>query len=147
MTLRVGAVLKICHFNIEGISNAKSELLGRIYRQKTIDVIAIQESHTFDNADLCRRGYIAGYVLIGAIHLKQYVIATFVRDNIDNARIMIGSECSGNIEVLAIEVCGITVINTYKPPNVAWKNPPIKIFEHPAVYVGDFNSHCPINMT
>lgn len=87
--------------------------------------------------------YITRYVVIEAIHHKQYGVATFVRDNIDSAR-MIASECSGNIEVLAIEVCGITVINTYKPPNVAWRNPPIKIFEHPAVYVDDFNSHSPM---
>jgi len=140
MTLRVGAVLRICHFNIEGISNAKSELLGSICRQKAIDVIAIQETHTVDNADLCKRGYIAGYVLIGAIHHKQYGVATYVRDNIDSVRMII-SECSRNIEVLAIEICGITVINIYKPPNEEWSNPPIKLFEHPAVYVGDFNSH------
>jgi len=57
MTLRVGVVLRICHFNIEKISNAKSELLGSICRQKAIDVIAIQETHTVDNADLCKRVY------------------------------------------------------------------------------------------
>lgn len=74
MTLRVGAVLRIYHFNIEGISNAKSELLGKICRHKAIDVIAIQEKHTVDNADLCRRWYMAGYVLIGAIHHKQYSV-------------------------------------------------------------------------
>lgn len=69
--------------------------------------------------------YMAGYELIGAIHHEQYGVATFARDNIDSAR-MIVSYCSGNIEVLAMEACGITVINTYKPPNVAWSNPPIK---------------------
>jgi len=63
-----------------------------------------------------------------------------VRDNIDSARMTI-KECSGYIEVLAIEVCGITIINTYKPPNVAWSNPSTKAFEQLAVYVGDFNSH------
>lgn len=97
MALRVGVVLRICHFNIEGISNAKSELLRSICRQKAIDVIAIQETHTIDNADLCKIWYIAGYVLIGAIHHKQYWVATYVRDNIDSARMII-IECSRNIE-------------------------------------------------
>jgi len=133
------AVLRIHHYNIEIISNAKSELSESICRQKAIDLIAIQETHTVDNADLCKRGYIA-YVHIEIIHHKQYGVATFLRHDIDSAR-MIVSECSGKIEVKATEVCGITVINTYKPPNVPWCNPPIKLFEHPAVYVGDFNSH------
>jgi len=81
---------RICHFNIEGISNAKSELLGNICRPKAIDVIVIQETHTVDKADLCKRRYIADYdVLIGAIHHKQYGVATFVRGTIDSARMII----------------------------------------------------------
>ncbi|CAI6356987.1 unnamed protein product [Macrosiphum euphorbiae] len=89
MTRRVGTVLRICHFNIGGISNAKIELLGNICRPKAIDVIAIQETHTVDKADLYKRRYIAGYVLIGAIHHKQYGVAAFVRDNIDSARMIV----------------------------------------------------------
>lgn len=110
----IGTVLRVCYFKIEGILNAKSELLGRICSDKDIDVIVIQETHTIDNSDLCRRGHIDSYVLIG----EQYGVAIFVKDDIDSAR-TIHSECSENIEVLTTEVCGITFINTYKLPNVS----------------------------
>jgi len=44
-------------------------------------------------------------------------------------------------EILATGIYGITVINAYKVPIVEWRNSPFKIFEHLAIYVGDFNSY------
>jgi len=46
-----------------------------------------------------------------------------------------------NIEILATIIDSVTIINVYKPPNANWENPPVKLFDHPAVYIGDFNSH------
>jgi len=70
LTLNVGEDLRICHFNIEGISKAKCEVLTKIMNKERIDVIALQETHTKDDNDLQKRGYIAGYIVIGAIHHK-----------------------------------------------------------------------------
>jgi hypothetical protein len=48
---------------------------------------------------------------------------------------------SHHIHTLAVEVDGTIVVNVYKPPNASWSNVLLKIFPHPAIYFGDFNSH------
>jgi len=55
-------------------------------REKKVDVIALQETHTIDNADLHKWGKIAGYNLIGAIHYKQYGVATYFNSRVSHAR-------------------------------------------------------------
>lgn len=40
-----------------------------------------------------------------------------------------------------MEICGVTIVNVYKPPNIIWMDSPIIAQSGPAVYVGDFNSH------
>ncbi|KAE9523030.1 hypothetical protein AGLY_016661 [Aphis glycines] len=140
LTLNVGEDLRICHFNIEGISKAKCEVLTKIMNKERIDVIALHETHTKDDNDLQKRGYIAGYTVIGAIHHKQYGIATYVKENIDDTMVVHKAN-SGNTQVLSTKIGSITVTNVYKPPNNKWESDPMKTFEHPAIYVGDFNSH------
>lgn len=39
--------------------------------KERVDIIALQETQTKDDNDLRKRGYIAGYVLIGVIHHKS----------------------------------------------------------------------------
>lgn len=51
-TLRLGVCLRICHFNMEGISTAKSEKLSKFMREENVDIIALQETHTADDANL-----------------------------------------------------------------------------------------------
>jgi len=140
LTLNIGTYLRICHLNIEGISKAKCEILSKIMIDNKVDVIALQETHTTDEADLQKRGYIAGYTLIGAINHKQYGIATYVKNDIDTANVIYRSHLN-NIEILVTIIDSITIINVYKPPNANWENPPVKLFDHPAVYIGNFNSH------
>lgn len=38
-------------------------------------------------------------------------------------------------------MAGINIVNVYKPPSVKWTDDPLPIVPHPALYVGDFNSH------
>jgi len=52
LTLNVGEDLRICHFNIEGISKSKCEVLTKIMMKERVDVIALQETHTKDVNDL-----------------------------------------------------------------------------------------------
>jgi Reverse transcriptase (RNA-dependent DNA polymerase)/Endonuclease-reverse transcriptase len=138
--LSLGSNIKICHINIEGISVSKSEYLARLMLDADVDIVAIQETHASSDENLQRRGTLPGYSLIGAIHSSVHGIATYVRTSIPNCRIIF-QDHSFDVQTLAIEVDGITVINVYKPPNASWANNPLKIFPHPAVYVGDFNSH------
>lgn len=143
LTLSIGSDLRVCHFNIEGISKSKCEVLSKIMnkeRLERIDEIALQETHTVDDEDIRKRGFIQGYLLLGAIHHKQYGVATYVKEDIDTCQITF-KDNQDDIHVLAARIGIVTVTNIYKPPKTQWKSPPIKIFEHPLLYVGDFNSH------
>jgi Reverse transcriptase (RNA-dependent DNA polymerase)/Endonuclease-reverse transcriptase len=138
--LPLGPNMKICHINIEGISLPKSEYLARLMREEDVDVIAVQETHASSEESLRRRGTLPGYTLIGAIYSDVHGIATYVRASLSNCRIVF-QENSSNVHTLAIEVDETIIVNVYKPPSVNWTNNIIKIFRHPAIYVGDFNSH------
>ncbi|XP_055714426.1 uncharacterized protein LOC129808680 [Phlebotomus papatasi] len=140
LTLDVGASLRICHLNVEGMSKAKSEYLARLMRDERVDIITIQETHTISDENLRSRGSIPGYVLVDAIHSAVHGVATYIKSSIPNYNVVY-KDCTDNIHVLAIEVSGVTVINVYKPPSSRWPRVPLKSFSHPAVYVGDFNSH------
>jgi hypothetical protein len=74
--LDIGMNLKLCQFNIEGISRSKSEYLARFTRDEdVIDVIAIQETHKTFNVDLYQRGE-----MIGAIHSSKHGIKISLLD-------------------------------------------------------------------
>lgn len=35
---------------------------------------------------------------------------------------------------------GTNIVNVSKPPNTSWPTDPIQTVDHPAIYMGDFNS-------
>ncbi|VVC31250.1 Endonuclease/exonuclease/phosphatase, partial [Cinara cedri] len=51
LTLNIGTYLRIRNLNIEGITKAKCEILSKIMINNKVDVIALQETHTTDEAD------------------------------------------------------------------------------------------------
>lgn len=67
-------------------------------------------------------------------------MATYIKEDIDACQITF-RENQGDTQILAAQVGKVTVVNIYKPPRTKWRSPPIKVFEHPALYIGDFNSH------
>jgi hypothetical protein len=69
-----------------------------------------------------------------------YGVATYIRSDLDNVKVL---DCStkNNIYSITIELNKIKLTNVYKPPNMTWPSPPLPCYEHPAIYVGDFNSH------
>jgi hypothetical protein len=105
-----------------------------------IDIIAAQETHSTSDTNFINRGEIPGYKLIGAIHSDFHGIAAFARVSLNNCFITY-SDCTNNIHVLAVEVNGISIVNVYKPHSVNWLNNTLEKLPHPAIYVGDFNSH------
>jgi hypothetical protein len=56
----------------------------------------------------------------------------YVKPSFSNCCIL-HQDHSHDVHTLAVEVDGTIVVNVYKPP--------AKKFPHPAIYVGDFNSH------
>jgi Endonuclease-reverse transcriptase len=138
--LPLGPSLKICQLNIEGISISKCEYLARLMREEDIDIIAVQETHTASEESLRRRGSIQGYTLIDAIYSNVHGIATYVKTALSDCRVVFKNHSAG-VHTLAIEVDGTVIVNVYKPPSACWPNNMLKLFPHPAIYVGDFNSH------
>lgn len=66
----LGACLRAHHLNIEGISNAKSEIFFKLMEEEKVDVIVLLEMHAVNEADIHKRDQIPGYTLIGMIHHK-----------------------------------------------------------------------------
>lgn len=139
-TRQLGPRLRVCSINVEGICRSKCECLSKLLLDKDIDVLAVQETHVDNEKQLQSRGRIPGYDLIGATYHRSYGVATYVRSNIENATLC-SADILNDIHEVTVRVGEITVYNTYKPPLMSWPQHIIHPLPHPAVYVGDFNSH------
>jgi len=53
----------------------------------------------------------------------------------------ISKSVSENIFILVTRINKVNIANIYKYPNETWSSPTIKVLKHPAIYIGDFNSH------
>lgn len=140
LTRNLGPCIRICQFNIEGISRAKCDVLQKVLSDNDVDVLAIQETHTENEEQLRKRGRIYGYDLVAATYHHAYGVATYVRSNIENVH-LISTSSNNNIHEVVIHIGGYTINNTYKPPTASWPPQVLPILQHPSVYVGDFNSH------
>ena len=136
----IGQSFRVLDINIEGISKSKSEFLSKLCIENAVDVILVQETHTVNAEELNKRGKVAGYQVVAAEFHSKYGIATYVRQGIKNIAALTSQKVV-DIFQSAVKINGITFVNLYKPPNVAWPNTMIETFEHPSVYIGDFNSH------
>lgn len=139
-TFHFGPSIKLCHINIEGSSSEKSEFLSRFGIENNITVIAVQETHINDPADYHTRGRVPGYEVASYVASPIYGIATYVRSNSPMFTVHHASQ-EGNIFQIVIEISGMKIINVYKPPTQPWPRNVLRHEDHPAVYLGDFNSH------
>jgi len=114
LTRDIRANLRVCHFNIEGISRDKCEVLSKLMNNERVDVIALQETHTVDDKDLKKRGFIPGYLLFGSINHKQYSIVTYVKEDLDDVE-TISKSISENIFILVTRINEVNIANIYKP--------------------------------
>jgi hypothetical protein len=105
-----------------------------------IYIVTVQETQAGSEENFRRRGTIAGYTLIGPLYSNVHDIATYVKASFSNCHV-IYQDHSHDVHTLAVEVDVTIVVNIYKPPSASWSNVPLKLFPHPAIYVGDFNSH------
>ena len=93
-----------------------------------------------NDEQLKRRGKIPGYDLIGATHHHAYGVATYARSTIDHAQLCKTSD-NNNVHEVVVRVGDINISNMYKPPANLWTPDDLGTLPHPAVYVGDYNSH------
>jgi len=135
--LAVGPALRILQLNVEGLSAAKRSVISSIADKEKIDIICLEETHV--DGDIASRFSISGFDLVSyALHPK-HGRATYVRGNItEAAHVLSTPHCD------VIRVGGYHVANVYKPPSEHWDSASVlPSLPHPAVFVGDFNSHHP----
>jgi hypothetical protein len=101
-------------------------------------VLLLQETHVRDEEQLNNRCRLPGYSLAGATFHDKYGLATYVKDEVQWTP---RSALDGDVYVVRTIVEGIVISNIYKPPNAAWPTPPLPAPSHPAILIGDFNSH------
>ena len=133
--LDIGPAIRILQLNIEGISAAKREILSTICSSHQIDIICVQEVHA--KADVSRgRLVIDNYDLVAFAGHWQHGRATYVRSDIADAELL---DSATLFDIIRVGSYKIT--NVYKPPPTDWINAALPAHQHPAIYVGDFNSH------
>jgi len=132
----IGPALRILQLNVEGLSAAKRTLISNLAHRYSVDVICLQETHVANQ--VAGRYTIGGFDLISSTLDAKFGRATYVRSDVTDASPL---STSGFCDV--IQVGRFKIANVYKPPSANWNNDMLPILEHPAVYVGDFNSHHP----
>lgn len=131
----------LLQLNVEGISRAKSEVLTRLLEEEDVDIVVLQETHSDSLEDLKKRGIIYGYTIIAAESSRIHGIATYVKNSIVNDAQIVSSTQDDCIYTLTVCVHGVHITNVYKPPTIQWTQSVLQTFPHPAVYLGDLNSH------
>uniref|UniRef100_H3ALS0 Endonuclease/exonuclease/phosphatase domain-containing protein n=1 Tax=Latimeria chalumnae TaxID=7897 RepID=H3ALS0_LATCH len=70
----------------------------------------------------------------------KYGIATYVRDDLATEAEEI-TQADNSQFTITVRVGKLTVMNVYKPPLETWPTIALPTANHPAIYIGDFNSH------
>jgi len=120
--------------NIEGMTKSKAELISHVFHYAYI--LALEETHISD--DHPGKLKIPGFQLIDYIGHNKHGMATFVSQDLDPKNI---KRLEGNKHTVGIEIGNTKIFNIYKPPSEKWTTSVLPLAEHPAVYIGDFNSH------
>ena len=131
-----GPALSIISSNIEGLSGAKQELLADLCITTNCDILCLQETH---RGPTRVRPRISGMTLIAERPHDQYGSAIFARNGLAVDKSYLSD--INNIEVLSIDLMGITVSSVYKPPQEPFDLPGRATDGRMNVVIGDFNSH------
>lgn len=127
---------RICQLNVEGLSYEKREILSNLTKDNNIDILALQETHV--TAENAQRLIIPGLELIAFVGHEKYGLATYVHPRLKSVTKI--KEINDDNFSIAIMINELTIVNVYKPPNVNWEIKVLEPYNHPAIYVGDFNS-------
>ena len=112
-------------------------LLTYIAERHNVHIIRLQE--TLVDVDCASRLYISRFDLTSYRLHAKYGRALYTRnDLIDVSPQLSTSHCD------VVKTGGYNIANVYKPPSEPWEDTnPLPSLPHPAIYVGDFNSHHP----
>ena len=133
-----GPALTIMSFNVEGLSAAKEQLIADLRQRLQCAIVCIQETHRGPDAT---RPSIPGMDLAIERPHSQYRSAIFVTSGtIVNTTSLTDIN---NIEILRVDLNGISVTSVYKPPGerFSFHQPLTAVGDQQQVIIGDFNSH------
>ena len=133
-----GPALTIMSFNVEGLSAAKEQLIADLRHRLQCAVVCIQETHREPDAI---RPRIPGMDLVIERAHSQYGSAIFVTSGtIVNTTSLTDIN---NIELLRVDLNGISVTSVYKPPGerFSFHQPLTAVGDQQQVIIGDFNRH------
>lgn len=133
--LSVGKTLNIIQINVEGLSQAKIEVLCKLASDHKAHVLLLQETHVDDN--ITHRLRIPGFDLISSKLHKKHGLASYVHSQLSHS-VSILPDVSDIY--LAIAVGNRTIYNVYKPPSLCWPLEVLPTPNTPSVFIGDFNS-------
>ena len=97
-------------------------------------VVLLQEIHCHTAEKLV----LPGFALAGATLSRKQGIATFVQEKLSWS--LSGQfPNDSDTEWLCVDICGLKIINVYKPLPSQMTPTSIPMFYHPCLYAGDFN--------
>ena len=128
--------MSIISSNIEGLSGAKQELLADLCITTNCDILCHQETHRGPTRAIPR---VSGMTLIAERPHDPHGSAIFARNGLDANKSSLSD--SNNIEVLSIDIMGITISSVYKPPLEPFDLPGRATDGMMNVAIGDFKSH------
>ena len=132
----VGAGVIIMQINVEGLTKAKYAIVKHLMEKHKATAILWQETHSLDISKLKNSSY--NHAVCN--NSSADGTATFVKNSASWTPIS-SSKTDTEVEWMATEIEGITVVNMYKPPNIKLQSNSILDFASPCIYAGDFNSH------
>lgn len=139
---KIGKQWHIFQLNVEVISRSKCDDLAKLFQELEVDIAVIQETHTQSKEDLSKRGVISGFKIVASEDSAAHGIVTYVKNTLVDSSDFIESKAENNIYQTTVCVNNIYVTNVYKSPAAQWTQSAIlKSYPHPALYLGDFNSH------
>jgi hypothetical protein len=100
---------KIAQINVEGLTRAKADILGKIFGD--MDVFVLQETHIPDGET--NRLKINDFYLVHHIGHNKHGLATYVSQNKSFQDI---EQVAGNEHTVGIRIGNLTIFNVYKPP-------------------------------
>ena len=130
--------MTIMSFNVEGLSEATEQLIADLRHRLQCAVVCIQETHR--GPDAIRPSIPGMNLAIERAH-SQYGSAIFVTSvTIVNTTSLTDIN---NIEVLRVDLNGISVTSVYKPPDerLSFHQPLTAVGDQQQVILGDFNIH------
>ena len=125
--------LKILSLNVEGLTNAKKDVIEHIAQTHAVHVIFLQETDK-QHEGFCIPNYDAAFESLNTAN-RSAGLVTLVRKDIPYKRIC--NSLPSQWQWHCVEIHGIKLVNVYRPPSSSLWNP--HDLPTAEIYIGDFN--------